>query len=162
MAGAVTRRAIEWPRMILGVTMMVAGFMFFQRIGGDSHIGPALSLFGLALAVIACLGRGCNRCGKVMRYREFGFSPQRADEVTSVTCSEDPAKIAALLASPRIGDLDKPRTSLMVFYCPRCKQVAELTAGELGPGFRTRAEIVIVGPAAQQIGETVRKTKKKR
>lgn len=91
MARAVTRGAIERPRMIIGVTLMLAGHMFLRTLGGDSNVDPAPTLFGLALAAIA-----------------------------------------------------------------------ELTAGELGPGFRTRAEVVVVGPAAQQIGDAVRKTKKKR
>lgn len=159
MARSLTRRAIEWPRMLVGLWLVVLGWLFFTRFDGG-QIGPALSLFGLVLAGTACLGRGCNRCGKVMHYREFGLAPRRAGEVAAMVRERDVERVIALLQGPRIGDLERPRTALMISCCTGCGEVAELTAGELGPGFRTLAECVVDGDAARHLALVVRATPK--
>jgi len=148
--------------MIAGLILVTLGVLYHFRLGGEGQLGAASFCFGLVLMGIACLGRGCNVCGKTLKYREFGFSPSRAHEVTAVVDSQDIDRVIALLASPRIGDLDKPRTALMISCCPRCQQIAELTVGELGDGFRTCTEMVYNTPDVARLHKAVRATRKKR
>lgn len=160
MSRAATRRAIEWPRMISGLVLCTLGVLFFRV--SDSNVGPALFFFGLVLAGISLLGRGCNVCGKTLVYREFGFSPARVHDVVNAVDSESVDRVIKLLNTPRIGDLDKPRTALMISCCPRCQQIAELIVGELGPGFRTCTERVYNTPDVARLHDVVRHTKKQR
>ncbi len=147
--------------MLGGVALCVLGVLCFQRLS-DGTVGPALFLFGLVLCGIACLGRGCNLCGKVLRYREFGFEPARVDEVCRAVDSDDVDRVIALLAGPRIGDLVDPRTALMISCCPRCQQIAELVVGQYGGGFRTLSERVYQGPDVARLWRAVRTTPKRR
>lgn len=147
--------------MIAGLTLIVTGWQFFLWVG-EGVLGPAMALFGLVLAGTAMLGRGCNRCGKSMHYREFGFPPGRAGDVGRAVAARDVEAVIALLNGPRIGDLETPRTALMIYCCEGCNEVAELTAGELGPGFRTLAECAIDGEAARRLAWVVRATPRRK
>lgn len=147
--------------MISGLTLCTLGVLYFFRVS-DGNVGPALFFFGLALSGISLLGRGCNVCGKTLVYREFGFSPARIHDVVSAVDSDSVDRVIKLLNTPRIGDLDKPRTALMISCCPRCQQIAELTVGELGPGFRTCTERVYNTPDVARLHDVVRHTKKQR
>ena len=50
----------------------------------------------------------------------------------------------------------------MISCCPRCQQIAELTVGELGDGFRTCTEMVYNTPDVARLHKAVRATRKKR
>lgn len=145
--------------MIAGLLMCTSAISSIVFIGGSS-IGFGLLLFGVITSGIACLGRGCNICGKTLEYREFGFLPQRLHQVVDVVASEDIDRVIQLLKGPRSGDLDDPRTALMISCCPGCKQIAELCVGEYGHGFRTCIERVYDTPDVARLRAAVRKTKK--
>lgn len=156
-----TRRAIEWPRMIGGLTCITLGVLYFRVADGD--LGFYLILFGLVVGGIALLGRGCGVCGKTLTYREFGYLPDHAGTVVGVVDSHNVDRVIDLISEgPRIGDLDKPRTALMVYSCSRCKQIAELTVGDLGHGFRTLTAQIYNTPDVARLHEAVRHTPKKR
>ena len=72
MSRAATRRAIEWPRMIGGLTCITLGVLYFRVADGD--LGFYLILFGLVVGGIALLGRGCGVCGKTCAANELCIS----------------------------------------------------------------------------------------
>lgn len=147
--------------MIGGLACITLGVLYFTVTDGD--LGFYLILFGLVMGFIACLGRGCGVCGKTLEYREFGYSPRYAGNVVEVVDSKNIDRVIDMITEgPRIGDLDKPRTALMVSCCPRCKQIAELTVGDLGHGFQTLTTQIYNTPDVARLHDAVRHTRKKR
>jgi hypothetical protein len=147
----------------LGVLILVAIYLFAERIKISTLIaGPAAILLGFGL-VGSCLAQGCSRCRKPLEQTSTAFPLEATPHVQQAVDWVTHGSVEALLRLQGAPLAVAPRMSaVLVSFCPSCRSVAELataTAAQLRDGGTTHEDVSrkvpLVGPGVSRVLEMI-------